>query len=81
MKIGILGSGSVGQTIGAKLAELGHEVMVGTRDTSKLAEWGDKVKLRLAVLPMPPDLAARLFLTVHQGWGRLKRSRWRVKPT
>jgi predicted dinucleotide-binding enzyme len=39
MKIGILGSGVVGQTIGAKLVELGHEVKVGTRDPQKLEEW------------------------------------------
>jgi predicted dinucleotide-binding enzyme len=32
MKIGILGTSSVGRTIGAKLAELGHAVMIGTRD-------------------------------------------------
>ncbi len=32
MKIGVLGTGSVGQTIAAKLGELGHQVMVGTRD-------------------------------------------------
>jgi len=36
MKIGILGSGMVGQVIGAKLIELGHEVMIGTRDPGKL---------------------------------------------
>jgi len=35
MKIGILGTGVVGQTITGKMAELGHEVMVGTRDVSK----------------------------------------------
>jgi predicted dinucleotide-binding enzyme len=32
MRVGILGTGMVGQAIAAKLAELGHEVMVGTRD-------------------------------------------------
>jgi hypothetical protein len=32
MKIGILGTGPVGQAIAAKLAELGHGVFVGTRD-------------------------------------------------
>ena len=32
MKIGILGTGSVGKTIAARLAELGHEVTMGTRD-------------------------------------------------
>jgi predicted dinucleotide-binding enzyme len=32
MRIGILGTGMVGQALAAKLAELGHEVVVGTRD-------------------------------------------------
>ena len=32
MKIGVLGTGPVGQTVAAKLAELGHRVFVGTRD-------------------------------------------------
>jgi 8-hydroxy-5-deazaflavin:NADPH oxidoreductase len=32
MKIGILGTGMVGQTIAEKLAQLGHKVMMGTRD-------------------------------------------------
>jgi len=36
MKIGVLGSGVVGQTISAKLAESGHDVMLGTRDVSQL---------------------------------------------
>jgi predicted dinucleotide-binding enzyme len=31
-KISVLGTGMVGQTIAAKLAELGHAVVVGTRD-------------------------------------------------
>jgi predicted dinucleotide-binding enzyme len=38
MKIGILGSGIVGQTLGAKLVALGHEVALGTRDPKKLDE-------------------------------------------
>ena len=32
MRMGILGTGVVGKTIAARLAGLGHEVMVGTRD-------------------------------------------------
>jgi predicted dinucleotide-binding enzyme len=32
MKVGILGTGMVGQTIAAKLAENGDDVMIGTRD-------------------------------------------------
>ncbi len=31
MKIGILGTGSVGETLGSKLVELGHEVKMGSR--------------------------------------------------
>jgi predicted dinucleotide-binding enzyme len=36
MKIGVLGTGTVGLTIGAKLASLGHEVALGTRDVAGL---------------------------------------------
>jgi hypothetical protein len=36
MRIGILGTGVVGQTIGAKLASLGHDTMLGTRDVPAL---------------------------------------------
>lgn len=39
MKIGVIGSGVVGQAIAAKLVELGHNVMVGTRTPEKLQEW------------------------------------------
>jgi predicted dinucleotide-binding enzyme len=35
MKIGILGTSMVGQTISGKLVELGHDVIVGTRDVAK----------------------------------------------
>jgi predicted dinucleotide-binding enzyme len=36
MKVGIIGSGVVAQTLGAKLIELGHDVVLGTRDPGKL---------------------------------------------
>jgi len=35
MKIAIIGTGSVGQTLAGKLASLGHEVMMGTRNVEK----------------------------------------------
>jgi predicted dinucleotide-binding enzyme len=38
MKVGILGSGMVGQTIGAKLAERGVDVVLGTRTPKQLDE-------------------------------------------
>lgn len=41
MKIAILGTGIVGSTIGTKLAQLGHQVMMGSRtaDNVKGEEW------------------------------------------
>ena len=38
MHIGILGTGIVGQTLGLRLVQLGHPVMLGTRDPSQLDE-------------------------------------------
>jgi 8-hydroxy-5-deazaflavin:NADPH oxidoreductase len=38
-KIGILGSGGVAKALGSGFVKHGFEVMLGTRDTSKLAEW------------------------------------------
>jgi 8-hydroxy-5-deazaflavin:NADPH oxidoreductase len=42
MKFGILGSGTVAQTLAAGLARHGHEVMLGTREPAKLAEFAAK---------------------------------------
>ncbi|HLC56171.1 MAG TPA: NAD(P)-binding domain-containing protein [Candidatus Nanoarchaeia archaeon] len=39
MKIGILGSGTVGQQLGIGFIRLGYDVKMGTRDKSKLDEW------------------------------------------
>jgi predicted dinucleotide-binding enzyme len=39
MKIGLLGSGEVSQTLAGGFLKHGHEVTVGTRDTAKLADW------------------------------------------
>jgi len=42
MNVGILGSGVVGQTLGAGFLKHGHAVMLGTRDPRKLADWQAK---------------------------------------
>lgn len=42
MKIGILGSGDVAQTLAAGFLAHGHEVMLGTRDPAKLSDWSAK---------------------------------------
>ncbi len=39
MKVGVIGSGSVGQTLAAGFEKHGNEVMIGTRESAKLAEW------------------------------------------
>jgi predicted dinucleotide-binding enzyme len=39
MKIGLLGSGIVGQTLAAGFIKHGYQVMVGTRSPEKLKEW------------------------------------------
>lgn len=38
-KIGIIGSGTVGQTLATGFLKYGYEVMIGSRDQSKLADW------------------------------------------
>jgi predicted dinucleotide-binding enzyme len=37
--MGVLGSGMTAQAISARLAELGHDVVIGTRDADKLRGW------------------------------------------
>ena len=42
MKVGVIGSGVVGQTLAAGFVKHGHEVTVGTRDPAKLRDWSEK---------------------------------------
>lgn len=44
MKIGMLGTGAVGQTLGSRLVQLGHDVMMGSRDAAnpKAITWAKK---------------------------------------
>jgi hypothetical protein len=42
MKIGILGSGTVAQTLASGFHKHGHEVKVGSRTPAKLADWAAK---------------------------------------
>jgi hypothetical protein len=58
MKIGVLGTGMVGQAIASKLVELGHHVMMGSRsaDNAKAAEWA-------------PNGAARRRWNIRRGRG------------
>jgi len=39
VRVGVLGSGIVGQVLAGGFIQLGHDVMIGTRDPGKLSEW------------------------------------------
>jgi predicted dinucleotide-binding enzyme len=39
MRVGVIGSGTVGQTLAAGFVKHGHEAMIGTREPAKLADW------------------------------------------
>ncbi|OGF54089.1 MAG: hypothetical protein A2Z21_08335 [Candidatus Fraserbacteria bacterium RBG_16_55_9] len=45
MKIGILGSGVVGQVLANGFIKHGYEVMVGTRSPEKLSGWKEKARI------------------------------------
>src|ERR1700732_3142024 len=42
MKVGILGSGDVAKVLGSGFLKHGHDVMMGTRTASKLADWAKR---------------------------------------
>jgi predicted dinucleotide-binding enzyme len=50
LKIGMLGTGMVGRTLGGKLVELGHEVVMGSRtaDNAEAAAWAQSAGGRAA---------------------------------
>ena len=49
MRIGVLGSGQVGSGIARKLADLGHDVMMGSRSAAEKAAEFPGIKLGTAV--------------------------------
>lgn len=67
MKIGILGSGNVAQVLGSGFLAKGHEVMLGTRDASKLAEWLKNTggKGSVASFKDAAKFGEIVFLSVH----------------
>jgi|SRR5579871_4079677 len=44
MKVGIIGSGVVGQTLAAGFLKHGHQVEIGTREPAKLKDWAARNK-------------------------------------
>ena len=65
MKIGVLGSGVVGQTLAAGFAKHGHDTMLGTRETAKLADWSRaNPKVRLGTPDKTATSAEAVVLAV-----------------
>ncbi len=42
MKVGVLGSGQVAKVLAKAFLEVGHEVMLGSREVSKVTGWSDQ---------------------------------------
>ncbi|KAB1942310.1 NADP oxidoreductase [Micromonospora sp. ALFpr18c] len=76
MRIAVLGTGSVGQAIAARTAELGHQVTIGTRDVAALrtgaqAAWvAQHPEVDLATLADAAS-AAELVVNATNGNGSL----------
>ncbi|MFF0151025.1 NADPH-dependent F420 reductase [Micromonospora sp. NPDC005203] len=76
MRIAVLGTGSVGQAIAARTAELGHQVTIGTRDVAALragaqAAWvAQHPEVGLATLAEAAS-AAELVVNATNGNGSL----------
>ena len=49
-KIGILGSGIVGKTLAQGFLTHGYEVVIGTNNPNKLADWQAKTNFRAKVM-------------------------------
>lgn len=83
MKIGILGTGVVGRTLAEKLSQLGHLVMIGTRDKEKtlvqkdneqpsFSEWlKDNSKIKLGGLSEAASFG-ELLINATQGVGSIE---------
>ena len=65
MRYGVLGTGAVGRTIGAKLISLGHQVCLGSRTEANSAavEWADRVggDATTGTFETASDFGERLF--------------------
>jgi predicted dinucleotide-binding enzyme len=77
MRISVLGTGTVGRTLAGRLAELGHDVVIGTRDpaetlartepdrqgTAPYAQWQEQAGDEPSAKQAVTDLLGQL------GWG------------
>ena len=72
-KIGVLGSGNVGQTLGSGFLSLGCEVKIGSRDPGKLAAWKSSAKGQASVGTFA-ETATWAEIVVSLIWWQLEQS-------
>ena len=65
MRIGIIGSGNMGKTVGYLLAQKGHEIRLGTQRVTDVKDWVDNERLDVetGTYQQAVDHAEVLFLT------------------
>lgn len=73
MKIGVLGTGDVGKALSYGFTTRGHQVMIGTRDTSakKIVEYGDATNNRVEVGTFMQAAEHGDALVLSVGWPQL----------
>lgn len=65
MKVGVLGSGDVAKALGRGFLEHGHDVMLGTRDATKLTDWAEqKAEARVGSFADAADHGELVILAV-----------------
>jgi hypothetical protein len=78
MKLAVLGTGSVGQALGGRLLELGHDVVIGTRDPEATRQRGESFGAWLEAHPAAglatfaeAAATAELVVNATSGFGAL----------
>ena len=69
MRCAVLGTGSVGRTLAARLVELGHDVRLGTRDPAATRARDGWVELPGVVLTTFAEATTDADLVIHAGSG------------
>lgn len=82
MKIGILGSGDVGKSLGRGLAAVGHNVMIGSRtsDGEELKIWKDAIGKRASYGNTTDTAAYAELLVVAVNWSEIEQTLHDARP-
>lgn len=82
MKIGILGSGDVGRSLGKGLAAIGHNVMIGSRrqKSEQLLAWKESVGRRASIGSVADAANYGDILVVAVGWAGIEATLHDARP-